>query len=230
MSVILEKFRHIRGTPKKLRNLADVAVLLTNDVKDSCGASYGHAYRNGWTFSVAARDCALSQLTFSQGISHNFGADDSSGFLLNQREKKEFVGVPANYMHFNTNIARIAALGDESCICYQAYSMVPYKLVWHAALNESCFFHWKGKAPNMLDFQKLNKPKKHKKKNDIRIKTKKQDKRLDITRNQGLRSTQNLYRTFLNNRQKLFENYIKTAQKLFRNYLKDAHSKIHKIH
>ena len=101
------------------------------------------------------------------------------------------------------------------------------------ALNESCKYHLKGKgkepAPNVLDFQKLKIPKIHKK-NDIRKKTKKQDKRLDITRNQGLRSTQNLYRTFLKNRQKLFENYIKTAQKLFRNYLKDAHIKIHKIH
>ena len=210
--------------------MADVAVLLTNDVKDSCGASYGHAYRNGWTFSVAARDCALSQLTFSQGIAQNFGVYQSNVYLLNKRDKKEFVGVPANYMHFNTNIARIAALGDESCICYKVYSMVLEKMVWHNALNESCFFHLEGKgkepAPNMLDFQKLNKPKKQKKKNDIRIKTKKQDKRLDITRNQGLRSTQNLYRTFLNNRQKLFENYIKTAQKLFRNYLKNAHNKI----
>ena len=136
-------------------------------------------------------------------------------------------------MHFNTHIAKIAALGDESCICYKAYSMVYDKVVWHMALNESCLFHSKGKgkqpAPNVLDFPKLNKPKKHKKKNDIRIKTKKQDKRLDITRNQGLRSTQNLYRTFLNNRQKLFENYIKTTKKLFRNYLKDAHHKIYKI-
>ena len=101
------------------------------------------------------------------------------------------------------------------------------------ALNESCRFHLEGKgkepAPNVLDFQKLNKPKKQKQVNDIKKKTKKKDKRIDIIRNQGLRSTQNLYRTFLNNRQKLFENYIKTAKKLFRNYLKDAHNKIHKI-
>ena len=141
MSVILDKFKNMRGTPKKLRNLADVAVLLTNDVRDSCGASYGHAYRNGWTFSVAARDCALSQLTVSHGIAHNFGVDHYSGYLLNKRDKKEFVGVPANYMHFNTHI------------------------------DESCFFHLKGKgkdpASNMLDFQKLNKPTKRKQRNDI---------------------------------------------------------------
>ena len=111
---------------------------------------------------------------------------------------------------------------------------MPEKQVWHMALNESCFFHLEGKgkepAPNVLDFQKLNnKPKKQKQGNDIKKKTKKKDKRIDIIRNQGLQSTQNLYRTFLNNRQKLFENYIKTTKKLFRNYLKDAYNKIHKI-
>ena len=45
MSGILEIFKNMKGTPEKLRFLADVAVLITNDVKDSCGASYGHAYR-----------------------------------------------------------------------------------------------------------------------------------------------------------------------------------------
>ena len=45
MSGMLELFKNMKGTPEKLRFLADVAVLITNDVKDSCGASYGHAYR-----------------------------------------------------------------------------------------------------------------------------------------------------------------------------------------
>ena len=87
MSEILEQFRKMKGSPEKLRNLADVAVLLINDVKDSCGASYGHAYRNGWTFSVVSRDCAISQLTFSHGIAHNFGAGHSSGYILNKTNR-----------------------------------------------------------------------------------------------------------------------------------------------
>ena len=45
MSVILEKFKNMKGTPEDLMLSADVAVLLTNEVKNSCGASYGHAYR-----------------------------------------------------------------------------------------------------------------------------------------------------------------------------------------
>ena len=45
MSYLLEAFKNMRGTPERLRFLADVAVLITNDVKDSCGATYGHAYR-----------------------------------------------------------------------------------------------------------------------------------------------------------------------------------------
>lgn len=88
MSEILEEFRKMKGTTEWLRNLADVAVLLINDVKDSCGASYGHAYRNGWTFSVVSRDCAISQMTFSHGIAHNFGAIHSSGYLLNKKNRR----------------------------------------------------------------------------------------------------------------------------------------------
>ena len=223
MSVILDKFKNMKGTPEKLRNLADVAVLFTNDVKDSCGASYGHAYRKGWTFSVTSRDCAISQQTFSHGIAHNFGVDHSSEFLLNKRGKKELVtihpvrqtrtekfGVPANYMNFNI----IAALGDESCICYSAYQMFYDRIGWHMALNDSCYFHSKGKgkepASNMLDFQKLDK--KIQTFNQKKLQRRKEKKK-------------NLYSNFLKNRQKLFKNYIKTAQKLFRNYLKDAHSK-----
>ena len=132
-------------------------------------ASFQSFHRNGWTFSVTSKDCAISQLTFSHGFAHNFGADHSSRYLINKRVsehrgnggkiKKEFVrtimqyqqdgvmshktnhysnpniihpvtrtrtgkfGVPPNYMHFSTHIAQIAALGDESCICYKHHYM-----------------------------------------------------------------------------------------------------------
>ena len=140
--------------------------------------------------------------------------------------------MPADYMHFNTHIAKIAAIGDESCVCYNppTYRMKWDIIQWHQALNDSCYFHSRGKGkepgPNLIDFQKLNDPKKQKMKNDIRKATKKQDKKIDIVRNQGQTSKQNLYKVFLKNRQKLFENYTITAQKLFRNYLRDAHNKI----
>ena len=51
-TVILEEFRKMKGTPERLRNSADVAVLLTNDLKDSCGVGYYEGFKNGWTFSV----------------------------------------------------------------------------------------------------------------------------------------------------------------------------------
>ena len=168
-----------------------LCVLLINDVKDSCGASYGHAYRNGWTFSVASKDCAISQLTFSHGIAHNFGVDHSSGYFLKKRAKKEFVraimqksqddipshtGVPANFMHFDTHIAKIAALGDESCICYAAYQMKYHIRKWHFGLKESCTYKSinltrKGGLEPVDDFLDLN---------DIRKKIKKQEKKDEL--------------------------------------------------
>ena len=60
-TVILEEFRKMKGTPERLRNSADVAVLLTNDLKDSCGVGYYEGYKNGWTFSVTSRVCAIRE-------------------------------------------------------------------------------------------------------------------------------------------------------------------------
>ena len=58
---------------------------------------------------MVSRDCAISQQTLSQVIAHNFGADHSSGYLLNKGDthlvgkggnsKQKFVRM---IMHYNT--------------------------------------------------------------------------------------------------------------------------------
>ena len=170
----------------------------------------------------------------------------SDRYTLNKRDKEDYskpniihpvtqtrtgkFGMPANYLH----IAEIAALGNESCICYETYFMKWKIYTRHTGMNDSCSYKTinssyafkGGKEPvdDFLDVIKIQ----EKTKNDIRKKIKKQDKRNGI-RDQRLLSKQNLYNNFLKNRQQLFENYIKTAQKLFRNYLEDAFYKIHKI-
>ena len=87
-TVILEEFRKMKGTPERLRNTADIAVLLTNDLKDSCGEGYYEGYKHGWTFAVTSRVCAISRFTFSHEIGHIFGALHSSGYFLNKRGSK----------------------------------------------------------------------------------------------------------------------------------------------
>ena len=93
-------------------------------------------YRNGLTFSVTSRDCAISQLTFSHGIAHNFGGIGNGGKTKKEityiAYRKEIMrtnanliyqiitktttgkfGMPSNDKHFSRNIATIAGLGDE---------------------------------------------------------------------------------------------------------------------
>ena len=239
MSVILDKFRKMKGTPENLRNFADVAVLIINDVKDSCGISYGHAYRNGWTFSVVSRDCAISQLTFSQGIAHNFGADHSSEYLFNKGDtqhvgrggnsKHKFartimqshqmktrigkIGMPAKFLYFSEHIDQISALGNESCVCYKAYNMKKTVLISHMGLEESCTFH----------LASMNRPGTKPAHNVLMFKIKDKFKK----KNNDIRNQKDLYSNFLKERQNLFKKYLKSAQKLYETYLKDAHNKMH---
>ena len=228
MSVILDKFRNMKETPENLRNFADVAVLIINDVKDSCGISYGHAYRNGWTFSVVSRDCAISQLTFSHGISHNFGADHSEHPLnitnhyhpnIIHPMMKTRIGKPANFMHFSKHIDKISSLGNESCVCYKAYNMKKSVKWAHMGLEESCNFHQVSmKRPGTKPLHDVL---------YFRIKDQKDTKKKDNDIRNQKPLSKDLYTNFLTERQNLFEKYLKTAQKLYETYLKDAHNKIH---
>merc|ERR1711963_1081352 len=53
-SVILTAFRNMKSSLEELRNTADSAVLLTNDLS-SCGRGYLHTYASGLTVSVTKK-------------------------------------------------------------------------------------------------------------------------------------------------------------------------------
>ena len=180
-------------------------------------------YRNGLTFSVTSRDCAISQLTFSHGIVHNFGGIGNGGKTKKEITyiafRKEIMrtnanliyqiitktttgkfGMPSNDKHFSRNIATIAGLGDESCICYEKYYMKAEYKRRHMWLKESCKFQSshemkpgipldkylpfpKTPKPNFYFTRKPKKPKKPKK-SEISKKPKQQPKNKIETRQQ----------------------------------------------
>jgi len=83
-SVILTAFRNMKGSLEELRNTADSAVLLTNDLS-SCGRGYLHTYASGLTVSVTKKSCALGYYTFGHEIGHNFGATHDPDTSTNSR-------------------------------------------------------------------------------------------------------------------------------------------------
>ena len=67
-----------------LRNTADSAVLLTNDLS-RCGRGYLHTYASGLSVSVTKKSCALGYFTFGQEIGNNFGATQDPDTSTNSK-------------------------------------------------------------------------------------------------------------------------------------------------
>ena len=146
---------------------------------------YQSFYRNGWTFSVTSRDCAISQLTFSHGIAHNFGRikthehEKHVHFVqykyipyiypytihLITKTRTGKIGMPSNDKQFSRNIATIAGLGDESCICYEHHYMESKYKMQHMGLEESCNYKLgnltkpgRDAVPTFMPFPRTPKP------------------------------------------------------------------------
>ena len=70
------KFMNHKGIGKfpLVRNSADAAVLLVNTFPGNCGIAQFGGYKNGRTFSVAKKSCAMSKYSFAHEVAHNFGA------------------------------------------------------------------------------------------------------------------------------------------------------------
>ena len=249
MEELIEHFSKMKGTPEKLRHSADVAVLLIydqDDQKDDCGVAYQNAYSNGWTFSVMSRHCALDQLSFSHEIAHNFGAEHSLGYLINNRvtrhKGREFfyrtiMKYPSNVQSNRTNYysnpniwhpitkTRTGKVGVPSN--YEQFSKHIEQI---AALgDESCKCYivtylnesWMH-VNKSCSFQSKAKSANQKfldKRQNIQ-------KRNDIW-NQSPLSKLNLYEKYLTDVQKLYQNYLKDDQRLYKKYLKNAHKNFH---
>merc|ERR1719422_1325397 len=60
---LLMNFANMKGSAAALRNTADAAALLVANT-DACGVAYLGTYIDGWTVSLATKDCAVGYYSF----------------------------------------------------------------------------------------------------------------------------------------------------------------------
>ena len=70
---MLNAFTNMKGTLENLRDSADVAVLLVEDLSDYAGIGYTNTISTGKTVSVVTKGSALGYYTFAHEIGHNIG-------------------------------------------------------------------------------------------------------------------------------------------------------------
>ena len=71
-SAFITAFRTMKKYPKRLRNTADAAALLSVDF-NSCGVAYLNTISSGNTISICQKSCALGYYSFGHELGHNMG-------------------------------------------------------------------------------------------------------------------------------------------------------------
>ena len=72
-AVMLAALRNLKSSYEELRNSADAATLLTNDL-GACGRGSTGTYATGTSVSVSKKSCALGYYSFGHELGHNLGA------------------------------------------------------------------------------------------------------------------------------------------------------------
>ena len=70
---MLEAFRYMKKTIKRLRHSADAAILLTEHMRNSCGIAFLNQVTTGYTLSVVHKSCALGYFSIGHELGHNMG-------------------------------------------------------------------------------------------------------------------------------------------------------------
>ena len=255
MNKTLTRFANMKGKPNNLLHSADVAVLIISD-NYSRHDAYGMAYpETGSPFSVVLYSASLVRKTFSHEIAHNFGVDNSTGYVFNKR--MTIAGEPAS--KFEKGVYHITIMADDPVgigsdeIVRTNYFSNPniihpilklpigkrgkHESYLHFEKNisaiaangdESCKCHEKIcelKSKAKSDKAKPDKAKPDKAKDNL-------EKRYDIRKPGPPLSKlkqNNLYKKYLKDLRNLYQDYLKDDQRLYKNYLRDAHRKIHEM-
>jgi len=102
---MIMKFKDLKGSVAKLRNSADVAVLLVNSF-DSCGVGFVYGIAADMAVSAVQKSCALGYYSFGHEIGHNIG-------LHHNKDK-------ATNKYFNNGYGYLIYGGYRTILAYSA--------------------------------------------------------------------------------------------------------------